>query len=62
MHSQETQIETGIHLKCNECNFEASNNSELSWHQNKNHGWQQNIDDLDMTEGPRYCNKYESES
>ena len=27
MQTQETQTETGMHLKCNECNFEASNNS-----------------------------------
>ena len=57
MHSQETDTEPEIHLKCNECNFKASNNSELSWHQNKNHGWPQNTDDLDMSEGPRSCNK-----
>ena len=32
MLSKETQTETGIGLKCNECNFEAATNSELSWH------------------------------
>ena len=46
-----------MYLKCNEGNFEASNNTELCWHQSKKHGWPQNRDNLDMSEGPRYCNK-----
>ena len=39
MLSKETQTETGIGLKCNESNFEAATNSELSWHLSENHGW-----------------------
>ena len=65
MHSKETQTETGIGLKCNECNFEAKTNSELSWDLSENHGWPKDRTpvDLDMSEGPRYCTKcvYEAE-
>ena len=30
--SKQTQTESGIHLKCDECNFEAKDKSESSWH------------------------------
>jgi hypothetical protein len=46
-----------MYLRCNEGNFEASNNTELGCHQSKKHGWKQNQDNLDMSEGPRYCKK-----
>ena len=63
--SKQTQTESGIQLKCDECNFEAKDNSELSWHLSENHGWPQDHkpDELDMSEGPRHCDKcdYEAE-
>ena len=30
--SGDTQTENSQELKCSECNFEASNDSELNWH------------------------------
>ena len=36
--SKQTQTESGIHLKCDECNLEAKNRSELSWHPVKTMG------------------------
>ena len=32
---KETQTESAQELKCSECNFEASNASELNWHMGK---------------------------
>ena len=52
-------------MKCDECNFEAKDKSELSWHLSENHGWpkDQTPVDMDMSEGPRYCQTcdYEAE-
>ena len=58
---KETQTEHGLELKCDECNFEATNQLELSWHMDKIHGWSQNqnADDLDSTEGLRDCPRCE---
>ena len=37
--SKETQVEIGNELKCSECEFQATSDSEFSWHMGKNHGW-----------------------
>ena len=36
---KETQTETNLNLKCEECNFESGNERELGWHMGKHHGW-----------------------
>ena len=58
---KETQTEHGLELKCDECNFETTNQLELSWHMEKIHGWSQdlNTDDLDSTGGFRDCPRCE---
>ena len=68
MLSQETQTETGIDLKCQECNFEGENERELGWHMGRNHGWpsDQKADRMDLSllsTDPRNCEKcgYEAE-
>ena len=50
-----TQTENGLELKCTECNFEATNNFELSWYLEKSHGWSNDktCDDQDSSEGVR---------
>ena len=60
----ETQTETGLLLKCNECNFEGMNTRELSWHMSQNHGWpeEQKSVDLDSSQGVRYCIKCNHEA
>ena len=57
--SKQTPAECDIQVICEECNFEAKYKSELSWHLSKNHGWPSDpkLDDWDMSEEPRYCNK-----
>ena len=63
--TKETQTETGLLLKCSECNFEGNNTRELSWHMSENHGWPEadKSVDLDSSQGVRYCIKcnYEAE-
>ena len=39
---KETQTEDTHELKCSECNFEASDNSEFNWHMGESHGWPSN--------------------
>ena len=58
---KETQTEQGIELKYDECNFEATNQLELSWHMEKIHGWSrdQNAQDLDYNGGFRDCPRCE---
>ena len=55
--SKETQTENSQELKCSECNFKASNDSELNWHMGKIHGWplNQSTGDLDYSAGPIDC-------
>ena len=55
MVSKETQVEAGFDSKCIECNFQATSNSEFSWHMEENHGWShdQSQEDLDSSEGVR---------
>ena len=62
--SKQTQTESGIEFKCSECNFEATSNTELSWHLSENHGWlqDQTYKELDMSAGPRFCDKCEYEA
>ena len=57
--SKETQTENSQELKCSECNFEASNDSELNWHMGKIHGWplNQSTGDLDYSAGPIDCKR-----
>ena len=56
-----TQTESGFELKCSECNFEASSDSEFNWHMGKIHGWshEQSSDDLDSSIGIRDCRRCE---
>jgi len=56
---KETQTDNNQELKCSECNFEASNVSELNWHMGKVHGWplSQSSDDLDYSAGPIDCKR-----
>ena len=58
---KETQTENAHELKCSECNFEASNNSEFNWHMGKSHGWplNQSSEDLDYSAGPVDCKRCE---
>ena len=54
-----------VKLKCNECNFVATNDEELSVHINKNHSLSEEgrlDEELDLSVGPRYCNKCEHEA
>ena len=37
--SKQTQTETDLKLKCEECNFEGANEREFGWHMGKYHGW-----------------------
>ena len=58
--SQQTQTETDLNLKCDECNFEGANEKELGWHMGKYHGWpgDEKTDDMDIrceSQGVRYC-------
>ena len=64
MVSKETQVEAGFELKCIECNFQATSNSEFSWHMEENHGWShdQSQEDLDSSEGVRYCKRCDYEA
>ena len=59
--SKKTQTEQGIELKYDECNLEATNHLELSWHMKKIPGWSQdqNADDLDFSGGFRDCPRCE---
>ena len=56
---KETQTDNAQELKCSECNFEASNDSELNWHMGKVHGWpiSPSSDDLDYSAGPVDCKR-----
>ena len=67
--SKQTQTESSIELKCDECNFEGVNERELGWHMGKNHGWpsEQKSEDMDKSIGSmdaRFCEKcdYEADS
>ena len=67
--SKQTQTESSIELKCDECNFEGVNERELGWHMGKNHGWpsDQKSEDMDKSIGSmdaRFCEKcdYEADS
>ena len=60
MFCKETQTETNMHLKCEECNFESDNERELGWHMGKHHGWpsDKKSEDMDISrdsQGVRYC-------
>ena len=60
MSCKETQTETNINLKCEECNFESDNERELGWHMGKHHGWpsDQETEEMDVScesQGVRYC-------
>ena len=59
--SNYTQTESGLELKCSECNFAASSESEFSWHMGKAHRWShdQSSEDLDSSEGIRDCRRCE---
>ena len=59
---KEKTLTSGASLifKCEECDYEAKDRLELSWHLNENHGWplDRSIKDLDMTNGGvRFCSK-----
>ena len=41
-----TQTESGFELKCSECNFEASSDSEFNCYMEKIHGWLSSDDSL----------------
>ena len=47
---KETQTDSNLNLKCEECNFESGNERELGWHMEKHHGWlsDQKTDDMDI--------------
>ena len=62
--SKQTQTECDIQLICEECSFEEQYKSELSWHLTKNHGWatDQKLNEWDMSEKPRYCDKCDYEA
>ena len=64
IESKETQVDMGGELKCNECNFQATSDSEFSWHMAENHGWShdQSQEDLDSSEGVRYCRRCDYEA
>ena len=69
MLSKETQTETDIDLKCEECNFEGESQRELGWHMGRIHGWpsDQKADSMDislLSTDPRNCEKcgYEAEN
>ena len=69
MLSKETQTETGIDLKCEECNFEGENERELGWHMGRIHGWPNNqkagrMDISLLSTDPRNCDQcgYEAEN
>ena len=51
----------GFNLKCEECDFEAVNKTELSWHLCESHGWplDRSPEELDLSHGERYCSKCE---
>ena len=53
-----THKKSAINFKCYECNFEASEKSVLQCHLYDKHAWK-NSEDLDLSVGPRYCNKCE---
>ena len=56
--SQQTQTESDLNIKCDECNFEGRNEKELGWHMGKNHGWLNDQKDMDISiesQGTRYC-------
>ena len=36
---KETQKQSDMYLKCNECNFETPSDCVLDWHLSKVHGW-----------------------
>ena len=46
-------------FKCEECDFGATDKTELSWHLCESHGWPLDRDpeDLDMSRGVRFCSK-----
>ena len=62
--SKETQVEIGNELKCSECEFQATSDSEFSWHMGENHGWShdQSQEDLDTSEVVRYCKRCDYEA
>ena len=51
MISNETQSEDVQELKCSECYFRASNDSDLNRHMGNSHGWSvnQSNDNLDYS-------------
>ena len=62
----QTETQTDIMLKCNECNFEGTSEKDIGWHMGKNHGWpdDQKSEEMDISEDrPRNCDKcsYEAE-
>ena len=69
MHCKETKTEAGVHLKCDECNFEGENQRELGWHMGRIHGWHtekkgESMDISLVSTDPRTCDEceYEAES
>ena len=64
MVSKETQVDTGLELKCSECNFNATSNSKISVHMVEHHGWShdQSQEDLDSSEGVRFCKRCDYEA
>ena len=55
--SQETQTQSDLDSKCNECNFEGKSKQDLVWHMSENHGWPKEKEsvDLDSSQGVMYC-------
>ena len=56
-----TQTESALELKCSNCNFEASSESEFCMHMGNTHGLSndKSSDDLDSSAGIRYCRRCE---
>jgi hypothetical protein len=48
----QTETQTDIMLKSNECNFEGTSEKEIGWHMGKNHGWpdDQKSEEMDIIE------------
>ena len=60
---KQTQTETDVTFKCEECNFEGETERELGWHMGKNHRWpsEKKSEDMDISDisedRPRNCEK-----